>query len=289
MADKKRIAVRVCVDLAFYFVGSVIFAVGMQMFIAPNQIAPGGLSAVAIVLNYLTDLPIGMYSLLMNIPLLLFGLKFLGWIFTAKTLAAVVVMSVCTDAFAFLPPYRGDEMLAALFGGLLLGVGMALVFMRDSTTGGVDILSRLIQTKLPHISMGKLLMMIDAVIIFGSAAVFGKLETVLYSLIAVAVCSYAIDTMLCGLDRGKVVYIISQNSRKISKRIITELDRGCTLLQAKGAYSEEAQQVILVAVRMAQYHRLREIVHREDSRAFVVVTDSSEVLGEGFKPFGNSR
>lgn len=285
MEKQKHLALQILVDIAFYLAGSALFAVGMQMFIAPNQIAPGGVSAIAVVLNYLTGLPIGMYSLVLNAPILLLGLRFLGGKFTLKTLTAVIIMSVLTDALYYVvPPYYGNELLAALFGGLLIGAGMALIFMRDSTTGGVDILSRLIQKRLPYLPMGKLLLFIDVVIICISALVFGKLETVLYSLVAVAVCSYTIDSVMYGLDKGKLVYVFSPKSNEIAKRVIDELQRGCTLLNATGAYSGDSQQTLLVAVRVQQYHRLREIVHQEDSRAFIIVTDSSEVLGEGFKP-----
>ena len=128
-------------------------------------------------------------------------------------------------------------LLAALFGGLLMGAGMALVFLRDSTTGGVDILSRLIQLRLPYLPMGKLLLLIDIVVICISALVFGKIEVVLYSLVAVAVSSYTIDSVMYGLDRGKLVHIFSAKNQGIAKRVIEELNRGCTLLNATGAYS----------------------------------------------------
>lgn len=179
MEKQKHLALQILIDIAFYLAGSALFAVGMQMFIAPNQIAPGGVSAIAVVLNYLTGLPIGMYSLVLNAPILLLGLRFLGAKFTLKTLTAVIIMSVLTDALYYVvPPYYGNELLSALFGGLLIGAGMALIFMRDSTTGGVDILSRLIQKRLPYLPMGKLLLFIDVVIICISALVFGDRKSV---------------------------------------------------------------------------------------------------------------
>lgn len=284
MESKKTFILKVLLDLVFFICGSILFAVGMQTFIAPNQIAPGGISAIAIVLHYLTKIPIGLWSFLLNVPLLLLGARFLGMAFTWKTLETVVIMSVLTDAFSWLPVYQGDVLLAALFGGLLMGAGMALVFLRDSTTGGVDILSRLIQLRLPYLPMGKLLLLIDLVIVCFSALVFSKIEVVLYSLVALAISSYTIDSVMYGLDRGKLVYIFSGKNQEISKRVIEELNRGCTLLNATGAYSGEPQQALLVAVRLQQYHRLKEIVHGEDPQAFLIVTDSSEVLGEGFKP-----
>ena len=150
---KKTVLLKALLDFVFFVAGSILFAIGMQTFIAPNQIAPGGISAIAIVLHYLTRLPIGLWSFLLNVPLLLLGARFLGMAFTWKTLETVVIMSVLTDAFSWIPVYQGDVLLAALFGGLLMGAGMALVFLRDSTTGGVDILSRLIQLRLPYLPM----------------------------------------------------------------------------------------------------------------------------------------
>lgn len=272
-------------DLLYYTVGGALFAVALQMFIAPNQIAPGGVSAVAVVLNYLIPaVQIGAWSILLNIPILLCGLKFLGKPFTLRTLMALLIMSVLTDLFYYVtPPYHGDPLLAALFSGVLMGAGMALVFMRDSTTGGVDIISRLIQRRMPHMPMGRLLLMLDVVIIGGSALVFGKFETVLYSIISVFVCSRTIDSVLYGLDRGKLVYVISPQNEIISQRIIGELERGCTLLQAVGGFSKTSTQALMVAVRAPQFHKLKTIVQEEDANAFMIVTDSSEVLGEGFK------
>lgn len=272
-------------DLLFDVMGSCLFAIGMQMFVAPNQIAPGGFSAIAVVLNYLFGIPIGTCSFLLNIPVLLLGLKFLGKTFTVKTMTTVVVMSILTNAMYYaVPPYSGDALLAALFGGAMMGAGLALVFMRDSTTGGVDILSRLIQRRVPYVPMGRLLLILDLIVIGISALVFGRLETVLYSLVCVYVSAFTVDSVLCGMERGKMVYILSPKTEQIAGRIIQELDRSGTFLQAKGAYSGEQAQALLVALRIQQYHHLKQIVHETDPNAFMIVTDSTEVLGEGFKP-----
>ena len=178
-------------DLLFTATGCLVLALGMQMFIAPNQIAPGGASGLAVVLHSLIPaVGIGSWSFFVNIPLLLIGLKFLGWAFTLKTLGTVVLMSVMIDyGVQWAPVYRGDVLLACLFGGALLGAGMALVLMRGFTTGGTDILSRLFQLKFPYVQLGRLLLLIDLFVIALSAVVFGTIETALYGVVTVFTCA----------------------------------------------------------------------------------------------------
>ncbi|RGX55822.1 YitT family protein [Anaerotruncus sp. AF02-27] len=271
-------------DLLFVTLGCASVASGIQAFIAPNHIALGGVSGLSILFNYLSGAPIGALSLLMNIPLLLLGWKFLGRAFTAKTLAAVLISSFLLDYVAVLvPKYEGDALLAALFGGALVGFGLALVFMRGATTGGSDIVSRLLQLKMPHIQLGRLLLGLDVVVILISAAVFGRIETALYGMVAVFTSSRVIDGVLYGRDTGKLVYIMSKKAGEISGRVMLDLQRGCTLLKSTGAFTQSDSQVILVAVRRQQYFQLKKIVQRIDPAAFIIVTDSTEVIGHGFK------
>lgn len=272
-------------DILSDLVGCGLFAVAMHVFIAPNQIAPGGVSGLAVVLNYLTGVHIGTWSFLLNVPLLLLGLKFLGWEFTGKTLVSVSILSIMIDyVVVFLPEYTGDALLASLFSGVLMGAGLALIFMRGSTTGGSDIISRLLQIRYPYMQMGKILLAIDIVVILFSAIVFEKMETALYGMVTVFTSAHMLDSMLYGMDTGKLLYIMSAKSAEISGRIISELHRGCTMLKSTGAFTQNDFQVLLVAVRRQQYFQLKHIVHEIDPAAFMIVTDSSEVIGEGFKP-----
>ncbi|MEM1484065.1 YitT family protein [Oscillospiraceae bacterium PP1C4] len=272
-------------DMLFNLAGCGLFAIALHVFVAPNQIAPGGVSGLSVVLNYLTGLPIGIWSFIINIPLLLIGTKFLGWWFTGKTLVTVVTLSVMIDyVVVFLPEYTGDALLASLFSGALMGTGLAIVFMRGSTTGGSDIVSRLVQLKYPHIQLGKMLLAIDVVVILISTAVFNNIETALYSMVVVFTSAKVVDSVLYGLDTGKLVYVMSRKSVEISKEVLTELQRGCTLLKSTGAFTQNDSQVLLVAVRRSQYFQLKRIVHTIDPTAFIIVTDSSEVIGEGFNP-----
>lgn len=284
MNQRSAKVMKFAIDMVFTLVGCIIFAVGIYVFIQPNQIAPGGVSGISIMLHYLTGLPVGALSLLINIPLLLLAWKFLGWKFTGQTLMSVATLSFMLDCVAvLLPQYEGDPLLAALFGGALIGTGLAVVFMRGFTTGGTDIISRLLQLKYPYLQLGKILMVIDLIVILTSAYVFGRIETALYGMVAVFTSSRMVDSLLYGMDTGKLVYIMSCRAVELSERIIEGLGRGCTILKSTGAYTKQDSNVLMVAVRRPQYYILKKMVREMDPKAFIIVTDATEVLGEGFK------
>ena len=271
-------------DFGADLLGSFIFAVSLQCFSAPNQIAPGGVSGLCIVVNYLTGMPMGVLSMLMNVPLLLIGWRFLGTRFTVRTLITVAIMSVVLDVTAlFLPTYTGNMLLASIFGGVLLGAGMGLIFMRGSTTGGTDIICKLLQKWFPHIQLGKIVIAVDVVVVALAALVFEQVASAMYAMISAYIAGKGIDALLYGMETGKLLYIISPKSMEIARRSMEELERGCTVLKAMGAYSKQERDVLLIAVRHQQYYTLKRIIHEVDPQAFLIVTDSTEVLGEGFK------
>lgn len=273
------------VDLLFDLMGSAVYAVGVHMFTAPNHIAPGGVTGIATLVNYLSGAPIGTVSLLINIPLVGLSYYFLGRSTTVKTLKSVLVMSVVLDIMVFfLPPYTENPLLAALFGGVGIGAGLALIFMRGATTGGTDIVARLLQLKFPYLPIGRAMLFVDVVVLAASSLVYRQLESALYGLIAIFACSRVLDSLLYGLDVGKMVLVISEKSEEISKLIISDLDRGATLLAGRGAYSGQDRFVVLSAVRKNQFYRLKRLVHEADPKAFVIVAEAGEIMGEGFKP-----
>lgn len=278
------------VDIAYDIVGSAVYAIGMHCFIAASNIAPGGASGIAIMINYLTGLPIGILTLLINVPLLLLALKFLGRAFTLKTLRTVVINTVILD-FAVTPlvgQYHGDPLLGALFGGVLLGAGLAIIFLRDSTTGGTDIAGRLLRLKYPHIQMGRAMLIFDGMVLLASVAVFGTLEAGLYAMITIFATSQVIDGILYGVDKGSMALIVSDKSREIAAQVLSHMDRGATLLKGVGAYSGAEKEVMVCAVRKSQFHRLKSIVYESDPSAFVIVTEANEIIGEGFKKINPS-
>ncbi|WP_312640586.1 YitT family protein [Hydrogenoanaerobacterium sp.] len=277
-------------DIIFDIVGASLYAVGVHMFTAPNHIAPGGVTGIATIVNYLWGIPIGTVSLLINIPLLFLSFQLLGKSMTVKTLKSVLVMSLVLDVMGiFLPPYTKNPLLAALFGGVGIGAGLALIFMRGATTGGTDIVARLLQRKFPYLPIGRAMLMVDCVVLITSSFVYQQLESALYGLITIFTCSRVLDSLLYGVDVGKMVLVISEKSEEISKVIIHDLDRGATLLAGKGAYSGNDKYVVLSAVRKNQFHKLKNMVYDVDPRAFIIVAEAGEIMGEGFKPIQSNQ
>lgn len=276
----------VVLDVVVVLVGTFIYTAGLYFFIEPQNMAPGGVSGIALILNYVTDLPVGMLSAVLNVPLLLLGYRFVGKDFLWKTLLSVGSFTVFYDyVLAGFPVYKGEALLSCLFGGVLWGIGIGLVFMRSGSTGGTDILIKMIHQKWPHFQLGKVTFATDAVIILTSIFVFRSLESGLYAIITIFVCTQIMDVVLYSGDRGKLVYIFSEKTPEISAQIMDVLDRGTTFLKAQGGYTGEDRKVLLCAVRRNEYYQVKRMVHELDPDAFLIVTDSAEVMGEGFRPF----
>lgn len=271
------------IDLFYDLVGCGIYAVGIHSFTVPNHIAPGGLSGIATIVNYFTGFPIGTFVLILNLPILLLALKFLGGRFTMVTMKTVLVSTFMLDVvMAPVPTYVGNPLLAAIFGGLCIGIGLGVVFRRGSTTGGTDIIMRLLRLKFPHMSMGNLMMILDLMVIALSVVAFGNLEVGLYGIITIYCCSTAIDRVLSAGDKGKTVMVFSGKNSEIAAVIMQEINRGVTYLKGRGAYSGNEQDIIFCAVRSHEYVKLQRIIYSVDPSAFVVVSDSEKVYGEGF-------
>lgn len=275
------------VDTLYDILGSIAYALGVHVFTAPNHIAPGGVVGVATLANYLSDgrLPIGTVSLIINIPLILLAYRLIGVRFTNKTLKTLLISTVMLDfVVAPLPVYMGNPILVALFGGVLIGAGLALVFMRGSTTGGGDIAARLLQMRMPYLPIGRAILIVDCVVLLAAAAVYQQLESAMYGLITIFATTRVIDSMLYGLDAGRMVLVVSDHSEEIAQGVIDVLDRSATLLHARGAYKKTDKFMMLSAVRKEEFHKLRDLVHRIDPHAFVIVAEAGEIMGEGFKP-----
>lgn len=274
-------------EIAGLFIGVFLYALGVHMFTSPNNIAPGGVTGIAIILNYLFNWHIGTITLFINIPLLIMSIFFLGKEFTIRTLSAVALFTVMMDyVVVHFPIYVGDssaKILAAIFGGVLMGAGLGIVFMSDFTTGGTDIIMRIIQLKFPYFSTGKLLMVMDFIIVAFSIFVYDDVEVALYALISIFVCSKVIDSLIYGTDIGRLLFIVSDKSQAITSLLLEKIDRGVTLLDAKGAYTGTEKEVILIAVKRNQFYKVKKLVYGIDPTAFMIVTDAGEIVGEGFK------
>jgi uncharacterized membrane-anchored protein YitT (DUF2179 family) len=289
---KSRKIKRAGIDFLLFLVGSLLFAVSVNVFTAPNDIAPGGLTGAATLLNHLWGIPIGAGILVMNIPIFIWGIVEVGYRFILKTAAATVISSLAIDISApFLQAYRGDMMLASLFGGLLAGLGLGLIFMRGGTTGGTDLIANLIGRHLRHISFGKLILAVDLVIVVIAAFVYQNIESPLYAIIVIFITSKVVDAVLYGTDsgNGKMMFIISSKNHEIAQEILTQLDRGVTALKSRGGYSGIEGEVLLCAVRRQEVYKTHDIVYSIDPNAFIIAGDAGDITGEGFREMKNEH
>ena len=284
MKNKTKLK-EICFDGLFFIIGSFIYAAAVNMFTAPNHIAPGGFTGASTLINYLTGLPIGLGMFLLNVPLFIISYKMFGKDFIIKTLVATLLLSVVIDITAnFYPIYTGDKLLAALFGGVCSGGGIALILFRGATSGGTDILAKLLRIKWPHISMGTVIMIFDLMIVLVSGLVYGTLESVLYAFATTFTASRTIDYVLYGRGYGKVLTIFTDNPNDVSSAITSEMGRGVTILDAKGAYTGEKKSMLICAVRTNEIAKITKIIKQHDSEPFIIVSEASEVFGQGFKP-----
>lgn len=282
--EKQHRGMSVFLDVLLVLLGTFIYAAGLYFFIEPANIAPGGVSGIAVLINYLTHAPIGIVSAAINIPLILIGYRFVGREFIWKTLLSIASFTVFYDyVLSFFPVYQGERLLSCIFGGVIWGIGIGLVFLRSGSTGGTDIIIKIINKKFPHMPLGRVTLATDAVIILASVFVYHSIESALYAIITIFVCSQVMDTIIYGGDKGKLVYIISRRPREIADAVMAALDRGTTFLKGEGGYTGEDKRVLMCALRRNEYHTVKTIVQNLDPDAFMIVSDSSEVRGEGFK------
>ena len=271
-------------DILFITLGSACFGVSVSLFSAPNDIAPGGVTGLATLAHFLWGAPIGVLTTAANVPLVLVAWRKLGRQFAARSLLGILLSSVVMDLLnAALPPFHGDRLLAAVFGGVLTGVGLGLILSRGATTGGAEIVARLLERRWPYIPIGKLILLLDGAVIALSASVYGELESPLYAIILVYVASLITDRLVYGGMRGKAVLIISRRHAAITRRILTDLHRGVTLLNGVGGFTGKSHQVILCAVRRTELFSLKQLVGETDEQAFMLLLTADEVLGSGFQ------
>ncbi len=272
------------IDIAIIIVGSFLYAVSTVVFSAPNNIAPGGVSGIAIMINFLfPDINIGMASFVMNIPLVIVGFWKLGKEFMIKTFISLISYTVFADyVLAKVPVYTGNMLLASVFGGVLIGLGLGLIMWRAGSSGGTDIVCKLLLKAMPHLKLGAITFAVDCVVLLCSAFVYGSLEAVLYALINVFVASKCIDMVMYGFDVSKTMFIVSEHGQEIASYITDTMERGATLLEAKGAYTGDKKPFIISAVSQSEYVTLARKVRSIDPKAFIIVMTSAEIYGEGF-------
>ncbi len=266
---------------------SAVYALGFVWCYVPNGIAFGGITGVAQIINYLVPaFPIGVTVIVINIPLFILGWKFIGGRLLVSSLYAMFVSSVFIDILTPLREWEPMEpLLACIFGGLLLGLSLGLVFQQGATTGGTDLMARLLKLKLAWLPMGKLLMGIDLAVIVAVSITFQTLYAALYGLVALYISTIVMDGVLYGMDTAKVAYIISDKNQEISDAIVKDLDRGVTILHGQGAYTGAEKNVLMCAFKQREIAAIKATVKDIDPAAFVIVCDAHEVLGEGFRDY----
>lgn len=265
--------------------GTVLYGMGISLFLDPNSLAPGGVVGISIILNRFFGIGTGTLYLLINIPLLLLGLKKLGGRFIWKTLYVVVLNTMVTNGLAYVEPVTREPLLAAVAGSILLGIGMGTVFKCGATTGGMDIVVKILRRKYRHIKTGSLFLLIDVTVVAISGLVFRNFNTAMYALITVALTGKVIDFILYGGDEAKLIFVVSDLSESISEQIIKGVKTGVTLLKGRGAYSNKEKNIIMCVVRKQSAPKVLEIVKGKDENAFVIVSSATETFGEGYKDF----
>ncbi len=268
-------------------IGCVIGGLAYPLFLVPNGIAPGGLTGVATILNHLFGMPVGLTSMIMNLPLFMIGFRAMGRVFVWRSLVATVLFSIAIDILK-VPPMTDDVLLGAVYGGVLLGVGLGMILRGEATTGGSDMIARMVHRKFSFISVGAFLFAVDFLVIVAAGFVLG-VQHALYALICIVVSAKVLDMVLDGFSSQRACFVISDKSEAVTNRIMGELERGVTLLTAKGAYSGAERPVVLCVAGRQEVPRIKEIVRQEDEKAFMFITEAHEALGEGFSKLTGER
>lgn len=266
---------------------SAAYAVGFNWCYAPNGIAFGGLTGVAQIINaVLPWAPIGTVVIVLNVPLFLLGWKLLGGRLLVTSLFAMAVSSVFIDVLDSLYQFPTmNPLLACIYGGVLLGGSLGVIFLQGATTGGTDLIARLLKLPLPWLPVGKLLLVVDLLVIVAVALAFRSLDSALYGVVSLYISTLVMDGVLYGIDNAKVAYIISNRPEEISASILKDMDRGVTILKGQGAWSGEDKQVLLVAFKQREIVHLKRTVKELDPAAFLIVCEAHEVLGDGFREY----
>ena len=268
-------------DYLLMTVGALIIAVSVKNIFDPANMVIGGASGLAIIIKAKFGVPLWLTNTLFNIPLFLGALKIKGWKFIKRTVFATVALSLWLYVISNIPFVADDLLLVALYGGLVCGAGTGLVLLAVATTGGTDTLAALIQPLAPHYSIAQIMLVLDSLIVLAGLSTFG-LHLALYAMIAIFVLTKISDGIIEGLKFSKSIYIISDHAEAIAQAIMTELSRGVTGLSVKGMYSGEPRQMLYCVVSKKEITQIKEIVAGFDRKAFVIVEDAREVLGEGF-------
>ena len=279
----KEAAVKNLKNYVILTAAAVIYAVAISLFLDPNNIAPGGVTGISILVNRFTKIPTGTVNMMINIPIVLLGLWKFGWRFICSTMYELALITVFINSLAAYGAVTDDLLIAAVIGGALIGVALALVFKAGATTGGIDIIVKVVRTKRRHIKTNILFLAFDSMVILASWMVFQDLTVAFYAGIAVITDSIVMDKILYGSDEAKMIFVICDKPEQVKQRLFGELDLTATIIPAKGAYTNAPKEMLMIVTRKQVYPKLEEVVKDEDASAFMIVSSASEIFGEGYK------
>lgn len=276
-------------DYALITIAAFIYSVSVSLFLDPNALAPGGITGISIILNRIVGWETGTLIFALNIPILLLGTWKFGFRFILSTIYCLAMTSLFINKLAVIGPVTDDLFLAALTGGALMAVGLGLAFKAGATTGGTDIVVKLLRLRFPQMKTGSLFLILDAIVVTLSAFVFKDVEVALYAGVVVLINSYLLDVVLYGRDGAKMIFIISDRHEAIAKRLLEDLDIGVTYISGSGAYSGKEKKVILCVMKKQVSPKAEEIVREEDPNVFMIVSSATEIFGEGYKSIFSER
>lgn len=270
-------------DLVFDFIGCILYAVGINCFIIPQNFASGGVSGIALIITYLTGLPNGTITFILNIPLIIVSYKILGHIFLLKSVKTLAILTVCIDILTInFPEYTGDPILAAICAGLCIGAGLGLVYMRGTSTGGSDFITLSIRKLKPHMSVGTITSTIDYIILGASIVFLGNVDAALYGCVAMFISAAVLDRIMYGGNKGKMMMVVTEQGDRVANAIFETTERGVTIADVRGAYSGQPKQLVISVMSKHELPKARKAAHNADEMAFTMITNTDEVFGEGF-------
>ena len=277
----KELAIDIVVDI----VGNMLIAIGVYNFAANSGFPVAGISGIALIFYHLFGLPIGVMTVVLNVPIILLCYKLLGKEFLLRSLKTMIIAWPLMDIVApMLPVYSGDRMLSAICVGVFSGLGYALIYLRNSSTGGADFIIMSIRALKPHLSIGKIAFITDVVIVGLGGVLFGDTDSIIYGLILTYILSTVVDKVMYGIDAGKMTLVVTDHSKEVAEKIDELTARGCTFLRGVGSYSGEEKMVVMCACSNKEMHKVQKAVKEVDNHAFLIMMESNEVRGEGFKP-----
>lgn len=272
------------IDILAIIVGSAMLAAGLVIFTIPNDIAPGGVSGLSTALASITPLSVGLLALLLNIPIIALAWWRLGFSAIFKSILATILMALFIDLFTpWLPSYSSNLLLAAVVGGVLMGAGMGLVFVRGASTGGTDLIGLMLHRTFPNASLGTMLLSVDACVVIFAVIVFRDIEVALYSIVTIFAATKTIDAIMQGVDHARVIYVITEHGERVTAELAEKLGRGMTMLDARGGYTQRDKKLLVLVAHRSEFAHTLAALKSADPEAFFFISHASEVHGKGFK------